>query len=151
MDKTREETIIKYVAKNFDFLFNLGFKIGTIEQTGKMSSWKIKLASKEFVILLICDKGEWFLTISPAQEECWIGLDVIIFFITDEKELIPSFDGDFFLEEDRQFLRLSKNLEKYLKDIKVIFEKDFYLHKDKMIILRKKVNDLQLKRFMEKN
>jgi hypothetical protein len=82
--------------------------MGPLEKTGEMSGWNLKLTSKDLTIRLISDRGEWFLAMSPLQEECWIGLGVAVFFITDEKELIPPCDKGLLSDDDQQLVRLAK-------------------------------------------
>jgi hypothetical protein len=120
-----------------------------LEKTGEMSGLNLKLTSKELMVRLISDRGEWFLAISPSQEECWIGLGVAIFFVTDEKELIPPCNKDLLGDDDKQLFRLAQILETYLSDIKPVFGKDFQMYRDKLLALRKKFNSLSIKRFTE--
>ncbi len=149
MDTQRENTIIASINKHFGFLLDAGYRLGIIRQTGKMGCWDVNLESEELVFRLISDRGEVFLTLSPFGKECWIGLDIAIFFVTDEKELIPAFEGDLFHDEDKQFARLAQPLRKYFNNIKSVFGQDFDMHKDELLMLRKKMNKLPIKRFMD--
>jgi hypothetical protein len=147
---TENKMIINSVTTHFHFLLEAGYKIEFLEKTGVMGGWNLKLTSKELALRLISDRGEWFLAISPLQEECWIGLGVAVFLITDEMELVPSCDKEILRDDDKQLFRLAQILEKYFSDIKMVFGSDFYAHKDKLMALRKKVRDLQLKSFIAK-
>ena len=151
MDTEREITVVNYITKHFDFLLKKGYKLGPIIQIGKMGGWFVNLESEDVAFRLISDRGAVFLAISPSKEECWIGLDVVIFFITSETELLSPFEGDLFRDEEKQFIRLSQVLSKNFDEINLVFRKDFYSHKDRLITLRKKVDALQLQKFMDKN
>ena len=143
MDENK--SIIDSVTKHFSFLIDTGYKIESLEKTGAMSGWNLKLISKELVLRLISDRGEWFLSISPSQEECWISLRVVIFFITDEVELISPCDKDLLNDDDKQLFRLAQILEKHFSNIKSVFGAEFHIYKDKLLALRKRMNSLQIK------
>lgn len=139
------QSVIDSVIKHFGFLLDAGYKIESLEKTGAMSGWNLKLISNELVLRLISDRGEWFLVISPSQEERWFSLEVLIFFITNEVELIPLCDKALLNDGDKQLFRLAQILEKHFSNIKSVFGTDFHIHKDKLLALTKRVNSLQIK------
>jgi hypothetical protein len=148
MDAKRKEAIVQAIRKHFDHLFEMGYELTRIERTGNMGAWRAELLSEELAFRLFSDRGEWFLSISPAREECWIGLAVAVYLITGGKDLPAAFAGDLFKEEDKQFLRLGQLLRKYFGEIRSIFVEQFPAHKDQLLSLRKEVNAIQLKRFL---
>jgi hypothetical protein len=136
MDK---ESIRNSINKHFNFLFQKGFKIGTITQTGSMGSWETTLESREFSIMLTSDRGELFLAISPLKEKCWIGLNVVLPYITDNKILLPETNRDLMSDIEKQYGRLAHYLKSYFNDIEVIFGESFQRHKEELVKLRNQV------------
>jgi hypothetical protein len=136
MDK---ESIRNSINKHFYFLFQKGFKIETIAQTGSMGCWETTLESREFSILLISDRGELFLALSPHKEKCWIGLNVVLPYITDNKILLPETNRELMNDIEKQYGRLAYYLKSYFDDIEVIFGKSFQHHKEELVKLRNQV------------
>ena len=102
MSSIKDEQIVNYVKTYFDFLINSGFVIHPIEHTSPMDGWKLLLDSESIQILLISDRGEIFLTINPKCEDFWIGLATMVYYLTNEKELLDDFKGDFYKDREKQ-------------------------------------------------
>jgi hypothetical protein len=133
------ESIRNSINKHFNFLFQKGFKIGPITQTGSMECWETTLESREFSIKLISDSGELFLAMSPLKEKCWIGLNVVLPYITEDKILLSETSRELMNDKEKQYGRLAHYLKSYFDDIEVIFGESFQRHKEELVKLKDEV------------
>lgn len=151
VDKTLKRSIRNSINQHFNFLIQQGFRIGAILQTGSMGCWEATLASKDLSILLISDRGELFLAISPRNELCWIGLDVVIFYISNYETIIPDTDMNLMNDKDKQYERLAHYLNSDFDEIRCVFGKNFYNHKDELLNLRSEIEKTKINRYKNRD
>jgi hypothetical protein len=149
MTSITDEQITNYIKTYFGFLIDAGFIIQPVKHTSPMDGWESLLDSENIRIRLISDKGVLFLSIKPKHENFWIGLDVMVYYLTSGKVLLDDFQGDFYKEREKQYQRLAEILQKYWNEIQEICKSKQPLSKDEFGKLRKTIADLDLKRYVK--
>jgi hypothetical protein len=99
MNNDEVQEAVKNMKTHFPFLFDRGFRVTyTHFDEESFGNWIAVLASPEFSVMLTQDRSELWLSIGSGQrhsnEGRWVGLELLIYCLTNEKAYITSYDGD---------------------------------------------------------
>jgi hypothetical protein len=142
--------IARDIKRYFGFLFDKGYKIQNIRyHPESFGNWGVVLESPFNLIYIFCDREEIFLSFAPVDTDHkdGIGIEPMIYFLSQEQNFIGSFEGDLFREKKKQFEKLADLLKEYLDQITPYFGSDFLRYKNELLSTQKKYNDTLLKRY----
>jgi hypothetical protein len=145
--------IYKDIENYFGYLFERGFTIRELDCVYENSGhWKIILESEKCTINIYSDRDEIFISLSPTHNrEYEIGIEPMVYFLSEGNTFIGWFEGNQFKEKKKQFERLANLLEIYGDQIIPYFGEDFEKYKDALIQAQREYNDLFLKKYSEKH
>jgi hypothetical protein len=137
-------SIKRKVKRHFSFLYDLGFRISSSKyQPERMGYWEINLHSQNLFVEIYSDRGEIMLSVGNEDK---YGLAVVIFFISQGKEFISHYEGNF-SDLDGQLQRISAYLQKYLDKITYIFGHDYATYREILKESRDKYELLAIEHF----
>jgi len=142
--------IARDIKNYFRFLFDKGYKIREIlYHPQSFGNWGVILESLNNLIIISCDREEIFVSFAPLNTDKRdnIGLEAMIYFLSQGQVFIGNFDGDLFREKKKQFEKLSHLLEEYLEQITPYFGGNFLSYKTELLSTQQKYNDQLLKRY----
>jgi hypothetical protein len=145
--------ILSMDIKNyFGFLFDSGYRIREVIYDWLGGYWKVALESANCLIYIFNDRGEIMLGFSSRNEEgrYSIGIETMVFFLSQGQNFIGHFEGDFSREKKKQFERLANLLKENIDEITPYFGNDFKKYKEDLILAQKKYEDLFLEKYKQK-
>ena len=103
--------------------------------------------------MLTQDRSELWLSIGSGQrhsnEGRWVGLELLIYFLTNEKAYITSYDGHL-RDQIKQYQRLAEIFQKYYNQIFDVMVSDFDKNYYSIMSLKSKVFELSQKEVLER-
>ncbi len=145
----KDEQIINYVKAHFAFLLEAGFVINPVKQTGSMDQWELILASKSLWVKFLSDRSEIFLFVNPKHEYFWIGLEVMVSYLTEGNVLLDAFEGDLSKDMEKQYQRLAQILRSYWDKIQQLCLNKTLLSSYEFDEITQRLIDLRFKGFMK--
>jgi len=153
MDKIIVALIQRDIRHHFGFLEESGYKIHDAQYFPEMNgSWAVDLESSGCNIEIYSDRDVLNLIFIPvnADRKYRISVEAMIYFLTEGREFVGDFEGNFAWGKRKQFERLVSLLKTYLDQIVPYFGDDFEKYKDNLMLAQKKYNDLSFKIYRTK-
>jgi hypothetical protein len=124
---TKESTKLD-LEESFAFLLSKGFRISSFEyHEESFGNWEMTFQSRHCIMQVYRERyGDIGVVLKPvgASEDRWYGLGTLVYFISEGKDYIGLFGGEW-SDEKGQIDRLAGILYQYFDDILSLFEKDF--------------------------
>jgi hypothetical protein len=154
MNNHEVQEAIKNMKTHFPFLFDRGFRVTyTHFDEESFGNWIVVLGSPDFSVMLIQDRSELWLSIGSGERYSnqgrWVGLELLIYFLTNEKAYIASYDGDLH-DQTKQYQRLAETLVKYYDQIFDVIVSDFDKNYYSIMSLKSKIFELSQKEVLER-
>ena len=153
MDKIIVALIKRDIRHYFRFLLERGYKISDAQYFPKMNgSWAVDLESSSCNIEVYSDRDVLALTFLPVNNnrKYGISIEAMIYFMTEGREFVGGYEGNFAWGKRKQFERLVSLLKAYLDQIAPYFGDDFEKYKDDLMLAQKKYNNLSFERYVNK-
>jgi hypothetical protein len=154
MNNDEVQEAVKNMKTHFPFLFDRGFRVTyTHFDEESFGNWIVVLGSPEFNVMLIQDRSELLLSMGSGQRysnqgRC-VGLELLIYFLTNEKDYIASYDGDLH-DQTKQYQRLAEIFQRYYSQIFDVMVSDFDKNYYSIMSLKSKVFELSQKEVLER-
>lgn len=146
MKRFKVMSINKDINYYFRFLFESGFKIRSIQYfPEKNGNWLVDVESIDFGIQVYSDRNVLNLVLVPAKvpnNEITISLRAMIYYLTDGREFIGDFEGNFAWNKAKQFERLARLLKEYIHEITPYFGAEFERYRSELLQAQKMYNDV---------
>jgi len=154
MNNDEDQEAVKNMKTHFPFLFDRGFRVTyTHFDEESFGNWIVVLGSPEFSVMLIQDRSELWLSIGSGQRYSnqgrWVGLELLIYFLTNEKDYIASYDGDLH-DQTKQYQRLAETFVTYYDQIFDVIVSDFDKNYYSIMSLKSKIFELSQKEVLER-
>jgi hypothetical protein len=143
------DRVIEDIKHEFKFLFERGFKIHSVKEL-PLGDWQIALAYENFAILVYCEQGDINLMFSTVDSNFSyrVGLNGIIYFLSNGQVLIGKFKRSLFHNRKKQFERLAGLLMEHIDNIAPYFGKDYERYKHDMMKAQQRALDAYLDKYL---
>ncbi len=141
--------VLRDIEYYFQFLLDRGYKIHNVKEL-PMGDWQVTLALENCAIVFYSDQGDIGVLFSPIDSNLnyRVGLDSMIYFLSDEKIFLGKFKKSFFDSRNKIFERLSGLLNEYIDQITPYFEKDYEKYKHELMLIQQKYLDVYLDKYI---
>lgn len=151
--------VLRNINTNFGFLFEKGYKVRykSFKQR-RMVFWDVILESSKCLIHFFQDRSEIRLTLAPPQEiiindkeiviNDQIGIQIIIYYLSNGKEFIGIYEKDFYRDKKKQFRALADLLYKHYDQIITYYENKFPESRGDLLLAAKEYNDLLKQKYI---
>lgn len=143
----------KDIRRYFGFLFDKGYKIRDSDYSPQhFGNWRVALESPECVIEIYCDRNELSVAFGPSDvnRKSRIGLKSMIYFLSQGKDFVDSYEGNLFWGKKKQFEGLANLLKEYIDQITPYFGDDFEKYASDLMFAQSDYNNLAVERYARK-
>lgn len=114
----KEQIILKDVEKYFNFLHEKGFTISLVDYAPFLNgNWMVEYKSHVFTVNIISDRDEISIEFSDIHKRTNLNIGQIVYVLSNQREILSSYTGNFAWGKNKQLLRLSTMLERYIDQI----------------------------------
>jgi hypothetical protein len=141
--------IAKEVQHEFAFLFDRGYTIHKIRYTPEaFGNWDATLESLKCRIIISQDRDQILVSLAPVEAEAYprVGLEPVIYFLSNRAIFIEDFPGNPSKEKREQFSRLRTLLMQYIDEIESLFGTDFAARRDELLAIQREFNEILVKK-----
>lgn len=150
MANRKLDSILKDIEQYFKFLLDSGYKIQDVKDFGRDGEWHVFLVSPNCIIKIGSDQGLVSLFFAPINSdsirENSFSIESVIYYLSKGETFIDPYKGIWFRSRKNQLKKLSYLLTEHFEEIMPLFGENFELHKNSLILARKKCFEL----FMDK-
>ena len=154
--------VLRNIHAYFGFLFEQGYIIRyKSSKQRRMVFWDVILESPKCLIHLFQDRNEICLTLAPSQEiiinekeiviQDQIGIQIIIYYLSNGKEFVGIYDKDFYRDKKKQFRTLADLLNKHYDQIMTFYENKIPESRGALLLAAKEYNDLLIQRYVHEH
>lgn len=147
--------ILREVKKYFGFLLTRGYSIRNPEYYPDVNgNWAVDFISTDCCIEVSSDRdviNVSFLPTSEYKPEIRFSIEFMIYFLTNGKDIIGDFEGNYAWNEKKQFARMASLLKQNIEKIEPYFGSNFERYKFDLMIAQRKFNDLLLERYVRRH
>ncbi|MBI2707964.1 MAG: hypothetical protein HYX35_06625 [Proteobacteria bacterium] len=160
VEKYNLHFVIKDIRKYFGFLFGKGYTISNTHYSYEhFGNWIVTLESQKCKIHLVQDRLELLVSFSPGKADTKVefGLGAMIYFVTKGHKMIGFFEGNHSWGKKKQFERMANLLKEYHDQIVPYLDNEnpwesaFGKHKDELMSVQKKYNDVLMADYRQKH
>jgi hypothetical protein len=138
----------------FNFLIEEGYEFSKLEyiKGGYGGGWQVIFKSSSCVIHIVEDQSRVSVLFAPLDEgnKTLIGLEAMIFYLSQEKIFIGEFDKSAYKSRGGQLEKLASLLKEYINQISPYFGSDFNKYKDALMMSKQKYSDIWFNKYFPK-
>lgn len=154
MNKLVLSFILRDVEHFFSFLLARGYRIRDAQYFPEINgNWAVNFESMGCNIEISSDRDVINLAFAPTyttQDKTRISIEAMIYFLTEGREVVGDFEGNFAWGKRKQLERMASLLRAYIDQIEPYFGNDFEKYKDDLTMVQKRYNALLLKGYVGK-
>lgn len=118
MENKKNQAILRDVEKYFNFLHEKGFTVSSVEYVPSLNgNWMVEYKSSKFTINIISDRDEISIEFNETQKGVNLNIGQVVYSLSNQKEIVQSYEGNFSWGKNKQLQRLSNILERYIDKI----------------------------------
>lgn len=139
-------SVLKDIEQCFKFLLDSGYKIQNAKDFGREGDWHVSLVSPSRIIEIGSDQGLVSLFFAPVNSdsirENSFSIESVIYYLSKGEVFIDPYKGIWLRSRKNQLKKLSYLLTEHFEEIMPLFGENFELHKNGLILARKKCFEL---------
>ena len=148
------DSIKRDIQRYFGFLFDKGYEFRDAHyHEDAFGNWEITLESQNNAIEIYMDRLELMLAFRPkgSVRKYDIGIEPMIFYLTNERSFMPPFEGNLSWRRKKQFERLSRLTLEWIVKAEPYFGPNFSEHGKELLAAQRKYNDLCIKTYEKRH